>query len=188
MIVLEVTKYIIFMGIYVWNIELFSCNKRCTIGWYIVYSNITFIIQRAWAAPQHINQSYAYANNKGADQPAHPCSLISTFAVHFLDSLIPILNKFKTPLASVADQASLSPICSEPPKTDFLVTWLSLCPLSLTYLSTVPSCPWPSTICKGGGGVAWLQMSGALLLHLQFCWHTAQTETLWASLYYSVNF
>ena len=30
------------------------------------------------------------ANNKGADQPAHPCSLISTF-VRYLDSMICIL-------------------------------------------------------------------------------------------------
>ena len=29
-----------------------------------------------------------YANNKGADQPAHPCSLISTFVVRCLDSMI----------------------------------------------------------------------------------------------------
>ena len=29
-----------------------------------------------------------YANNKGADQPAHPGSLISTFVVHCLDSMI----------------------------------------------------------------------------------------------------
>ena len=36
-----------------------------------------------------------YANNKGADQPAHPRSLISTFAVHCLDSIVPILSKSK---------------------------------------------------------------------------------------------
>ena len=30
----------------------------------------------------------SYANNKGADQPAHPTSLISTFVVHCLDSII----------------------------------------------------------------------------------------------------
>ena len=29
-----------------------------------------------------------YANNKGADQPAHPRSLISTFVVRCLDSMI----------------------------------------------------------------------------------------------------
>ena len=32
-----------------------------------------------------------YANNKGADQPAHPGSLISTFVVRCLDSMICIL-------------------------------------------------------------------------------------------------
>ena len=30
----------------------------------------------------------SYANNKGADQPAHPRSLISTFVVHWLDTII----------------------------------------------------------------------------------------------------
>ena len=32
-----------------------------------------------------------YANNKDADQPAHPHSLISAFVVRFLDSIIPLL-------------------------------------------------------------------------------------------------
>ena len=32
-----------------------------------------------------------YANNKGADQPVHPRSLISPFVVRFLDSMICIL-------------------------------------------------------------------------------------------------
>ena len=36
-----------------------------------------------------------HANNKNADQPAHPRSLISTFVVHYLDSIIPILAKCK---------------------------------------------------------------------------------------------
>ena len=36
-----------------------------------------------------------YANNKGADQPAHPRSLISTFFVRCLDNIIPILAKSK---------------------------------------------------------------------------------------------
>ena len=35
------------------------------------------------------------ANNKGADQPAHPRSLISTFVVRYLDSIIPILANSK---------------------------------------------------------------------------------------------
>ena len=33
-----------------------------------------------------------YANNKGTDQPAHPHSLISTFVVRCLDSIIPLVS------------------------------------------------------------------------------------------------
>ena len=36
-----------------------------------------------------------YANNKGADQPAHPRSLISTFVVRCLDSIMPLVSKFE---------------------------------------------------------------------------------------------
>ena len=53
----------------------------------------------------------SYANHKGADQkgadhPAHPRSLISSFVVRCLDSRIPILAIFKVSrlkLASVAE-------------------------------------------------------------------------------------
>ena len=40
-------------------------------------------------------ENVSYVNNKGADQPAHPRSLISTFVVRCLDSIIPILAKSK---------------------------------------------------------------------------------------------
>ena len=36
-----------------------------------------------------------YANNKGADQPVHLRSLISTFVVRCLDSTVPVLAKSK---------------------------------------------------------------------------------------------
>ena len=42
-------------------------------------------------APSWENLLLPYANNKGADQPAHPRSLISTFVVRCLDSIIPLL-------------------------------------------------------------------------------------------------
>ena len=38
------------------------------------------------------NLSMPYANNKGADQPAHLRSLISTFVVHSLDSITPLVS------------------------------------------------------------------------------------------------
>ena len=34
------------------------------------------------------NQSSEVWNNKGVDQPAHPCSLISAFVTHLLESVI----------------------------------------------------------------------------------------------------
>ena len=43
---------------------------------------------------------------KGGDQPAHPRSLSSTFVVHFLGRIIPLLAKTKISglqLASIAD-------------------------------------------------------------------------------------
>ena len=33
-----------------------------------------------------------YANNKGTDQPAHPCSLINAFVVRCLEGIIPIVS------------------------------------------------------------------------------------------------
>ena len=53
----------------------------------------------------------SYANNKGADQPAHPRSLISAFVVRCLDSVVSLVSVTKISslmLASVAEQASLS--------------------------------------------------------------------------------
>ena len=51
------------------------------------------------------------ANNTDADQPAHPRSLISTFIVHCLDSIIPLVSIseiLRLYLAFVAEQAGLS--------------------------------------------------------------------------------
>ena len=52
-----------------------------------------------------------YADNKGADQPAHLRSLISAIVVHFLDSIIPLVSTSKISslwLVSLAEQAGLS--------------------------------------------------------------------------------
>ena len=52
-----------------------------------------------------------YANNKGADQPAHPRSLISTFVVRCLDSIMPLVSISeisRLKLVAVAEQTGLS--------------------------------------------------------------------------------
>ena len=63
-----------------------------------------------------------YANNKGADQPAHRRSLISTFVVRCFDSMICIIAISKVSrfqLASVAEQAGLNLTWSKIPKDRF---------------------------------------------------------------------
>ena len=58
----------------------------------------------------------SYANNKGADQLAHPRSLISAFIVRCLDSvmfLVSVTKILSVMVASVAEQASLSLTWSE---------------------------------------------------------------------------
>ena len=64
----------------------------------------------------------SYANSKGADQPAHPCSLISAFVLCYLDSVMSLVSVTKISslmLASVAEQASLSLTLSETPEDTF---------------------------------------------------------------------
>ena len=65
-----------------------------------------------------------YANNKGADQPSHPHSLISAFVVRCLDSMIPVLaiaeiSRLLTRLVSVAEQAGLSHTWLQPRRQVF---------------------------------------------------------------------
>ena len=71
------------------------------------------------------NLTLLHVNNKGADQPAHPHSLISAFVIRFLQSM-----KFKLAsniisslqLVFAAEQVVLSMTWSEIPKTGFLAT------------------------------------------------------------------
>ena len=68
-----------------------------------------------------------YANNKGADQPAHSHSLISAFVVRCLDSMIPLVSIPEISslyLASVTVHTGLSLPLSQTPKTGFLMARL----------------------------------------------------------------
>ena len=68
-----------------------------------------------------------YANNKDADQPAHPRSLISAFVVCCQDSVIPLVSIPEISsiyLASVTAQVGLSLPWSQTSKIGFLVTRL----------------------------------------------------------------
>ena len=66
-----------------------------------------------------------FANNTGADQPAHPRSLISAFVFRVLESTISKLATSEISfflLVSVAKQTGLNLTLSETPKTGFLAT------------------------------------------------------------------
>ena len=69
----------------------------------------------------------SYANNKGADQPAHPRSPIGPFVVRCIDginiSLVSIPKMSGLWVASVAARAGLGLVWSGAPETGFLVTW-----------------------------------------------------------------
>ena len=63
-----------------------------------------------------------YANNKGADQPAHSRSLISTFVVRCRDSIKPLVSISEISslyLASLAAQAGLCLTWSQTPEDRF---------------------------------------------------------------------
>ena len=67
------------------------------------------------------------ASNKGADQPAHPRSLVSAFVVPCLDSIIPILaasSISRLYLVTVAEHTGLSLTWSQIPEDTFRVMWL----------------------------------------------------------------
>ena len=74
--------------------------------WILRHLNLLIITCPLLWATSWANLFLPYANNKGTDQTvqmrklisafvAHPCSVISAFAVHFQNSIIHILAKFK---------------------------------------------------------------------------------------------
>ena len=72
------------------NIDTWDCNAlkmfrfilSCLFTWSVVEGVTT-------CEPGHEKMCLlSYANNKGADQPAHPRSLISAFVVRCLDSIL----------------------------------------------------------------------------------------------------
>ena len=66
-----------------------------------------------------------FANNTGADQPAHPRSLISAFVIRFLERIICYLTRGEISifyLVSVAEETGLKLALSETQRTGFVAT------------------------------------------------------------------
>ena len=94
--------------------KLCQANNKC-------YVNSIHMSELNTYEPGHVKMCLMpYANNKGADQPANPCSLISAVVVRCLDSVMSLVSEIKISrllLASVAEQASLT--WSETPEDTF---------------------------------------------------------------------
>ena len=86
------------------------CNGSKLQKWKLTRKHYNWIWTCPICATSGENLFMPYANNKGADQPAHPLSRISTFIVR-------CLNPKLQDSSSVAEQI---PGC-KPPKTGFLV-------------------------------------------------------------------
>ena len=97
----------------------FSLNRMCLIET-VLLSTLNYI----WAATRE-NLSSGFSNNKGEDQPPHRCCLISTFVIHFLESMICKLATCTcTGVISIseAEETGLKFALSETPKTGFFAT------------------------------------------------------------------
>ena len=70
------------------NFLIWNFNMKSIVILFEVIKRVHIFIE----APSWENLLLPYANNKGADQHACPCSLISTFVVHYLDSIIPLVS------------------------------------------------------------------------------------------------
>ena len=72
------------------------------------------VLKMIWATSWE-NLFMPYVNNWGADQPAHPHSLISIFVICYLDSIIP--------LVSISEISSLSKVVSVAEQVSLRLTW-----------------------------------------------------------------
>ena len=90
------------LGIYwinVWTLSLYVGNELDCLVWMPTYkwtNKYTESWTSIWATSWE-NLFMPYANNKGADQPVHPRSLISAFVVCWLDNIIPLLALAEIP-------------------------------------------------------------------------------------------
>ena len=78
-----------------YNVRSITSHKHCKNVKQLFYCQLeastALIPKHIWASSRE-NLFLPYANNKGADQPAHPRSLISTFVVHCLDSILSLVS------------------------------------------------------------------------------------------------
>ena len=126
-------------------------------------------VKHMWAGPW---ENVSYANNKGADQHAHPRSLISAFVVRWLDSIISLdsiaeISRFY--LAFVAAQTSWCLAWSQTPEDTFcrvvvhvLIASKAVGNTELIFITTSFRFTWATTRQNVSSGVSdqvWLKLA-----------------------------
>ena len=85
--------YIHLYTIYIFTLELLH-ERNCFTVLRTTQQQFNLHLRAAWSTPllsmasTRENLSSGFANNKGADQPAHPRSLISAFIIRLMESII----------------------------------------------------------------------------------------------------
>ena len=121
----EVSAHFLLKGVNTINHFMLACSIFCNLVITDLFKWLKSAICKIINAnePGHEKMCLmSYANNKGADQPAHPCSLISAFVVRCLDSIISldsIEEISRLQLASVAAHAGLCLAWSKTPEDTF---------------------------------------------------------------------
>ena len=92
-------------------LQMYVCQGRPFTTPCTLWETSSFWYKEIIRATSWENLFLLYANNKGADHPAHQRSLISAFVVRCLDSIIPLASISEMPsllLPSVDAQSGLS--------------------------------------------------------------------------------
>ena len=107
------------------TICLLKLDWSLIIYYWCLLCQSTTIVMLRWSYGPPCEKTCLWGNNTGADQPAHPNSLISVFVIRFLESIISRLATSQISifwLVSLAELAGLNLTLSETPKTGF-VAW-----------------------------------------------------------------
>ena len=92
-ILLKIIKICMFFYVHVYTIlHVFMFHHVSTIRMMQCTSNYTFTKLHKYMSRAMRKCVMSYANHKGADQPAHPRSLISAFVVRCSDNIISLVS------------------------------------------------------------------------------------------------
>ena len=167
-----------------------GCNKNCS-KYSGCINSLDFFMTIKWVASWE-NLFMPYANNKSADQPAHSRSLISTFVVLCLESIIPVLAISKNSrLASFWSRAGRfeSDLVTNPEDRfsgdEAQMQWhRHICTIVLSFSFQAFSVFFVSiaitsdVVCYLFIPIQWLFFAASTYVWVQYVWHTGKLHIL----------